>query len=43
MGLTKGTGKKLPLIMPEEEPQDIDNISDWQLAEIKYKKFILHE
>ena len=42
-GLKKGTGKKLPLIMPEEETQDIDNISDWQLAEIKYRRFILHE
>lgn len=36
-----GTGKTLPLIMPEEETQDIDNFSDWELAELKYKKFIL--
>lgn len=42
-GLEKGTGKRLPLIMPEEETQDIDNISDWLLAEIKYRRFILHE
>lgn len=41
--LIKGTGKRLPLIMPEEETQDIDNFSDWELAEIKYKKFILKE
>ena len=40
-GLEQGTGKTLPLIMPEEETQDIDNFSDWDLAEIKYKKFIL--
>ena len=36
-----GTGKCLPLIMPEEETQDIDNFSDWALAEIKYEKFIM--
>ena len=40
-GFEQGTGKTLPLIMPEEETQDIDNFSDWDLAEIKYKKFIL--
>lgn len=40
-GLRKGTGKRLPLIMPEEETQDIDNFSDWALAEVKYQKFIL--
>lgn len=42
-GRAKGTGKRLPLVMPEEETQDIDNFSDWDLAEIKYKKFILNE
>lgn len=36
-------GKMLPIIMPEEETQDIDNYSDWDLAEVKYKKFILKE
>lgn len=36
-------GKMLPLIVREEETQDIDNYSDWDLAEIKYKKFILKE
>ena len=42
-GLKKGTGKRMPLIMPEEETQDIDNFSDWALAEVKYQKFILGE
>ena len=36
-------GKMLPIVMPEEETQDIDNYSDWDLAEVKYKKFILKE
>lgn len=27
----------LPIIVPETEVQDIDNISDWKLAEIKYR------
>lgn len=31
----------VPLILPEEEAQDIDNESDWKLAELKYKQFIL--
>ncbi len=26
-----------PIIMPETEVQDIDNIEDWEIAEIKYK------
>ena len=42
-GNTKGSGKRLPLIMPEEETQDIDNFSDWELAEIKYQRFMLKE
>lgn len=29
-----------PLILPEEEVQDIDNESDWRLAEIKYQIMI---
>lgn len=37
------TGSTLPLIMPDEEVQDIDNMSDWALAEVKYKTFILKE
>ena len=40
MGYEQGSGKVLPLITPEEETQDIDNISDWVIAEIKYQKFI---
>ena len=39
-GAKQGSGKVLPLITPEEETQDIDNISDWIMAEIKYQKFI---
>lgn len=31
----------LPYIMPEEEVQDIDTISDWEIAEAKYK--VLHK
>ena len=40
-GKAEGTGKTLPLIVPEEETQDIDNYSDWEIAEIKYERFIL--
>lgn len=40
---SKGKSKRLPLIMPEEETQDIDNFSDWALAEVKYTKFILKQ
>ena len=42
-GLKKGTGKRTPLFVPEEETQDIDNFSDWKIAEIKYRKFILKD
>lgn len=31
------TDNSIPYIMPEEEVQDIDNLSDWKLAEMKYK------
>lgn len=27
----------VPIVMPETEVQDIDNLSDWKLAEMKYK------
>jgi len=37
------TGNTIPCIMPDEEVQDIDNYSDWELAELKYKRFILKE
>lgn len=31
------TENVFPIVMPELEVQDIDNMSDWELAEIKYK------
>ena len=31
------TDKTIPYEVPEEEVQDIDNYSDWNIAEIKYK------
>lgn len=31
------TPKTAPIVMPEEEVQDIDNLSDWMLAEIKFQ------
>lgn len=31
----------IPMILPEEEVQDIDNLSDWKLAEIKYR--LMHQ
>ena len=35
-------GKKaIPMELPEEEVQDIDNLSDWRIAEMKYR--ILNE
>ena len=42
----KHTGKivtenTVPLILPDEEVQDIDNLSDWVLAEAKYKTCVL--
>lgn len=30
-------GKVLPLVVPELEVQDIDNQTDWELAELKYQ------
>ncbi len=30
------TSKTIPFILPEEEVQDIDNFSDWEIAEMKY-------
>lgn len=35
--------KKLPLVMPESEVQDIDDEEDWKLAEIKYKMMVQQE
>lgn len=40
MGKKAGSGKTLPIEMPEAETQDIDNLSDWMIAEIKYERFI---
>lgn len=34
------TRKSISFIMPEEEVQDIDNFSDWTLAELKYQLFL---
>jgi N-acylneuraminate cytidylyltransferase len=31
-------GNILPLEISEMEVQDIDNITDWEIAEIKYRK-----
>ena len=31
------SGRTIPFIVPEEEVQDIDNMSDWLIAEAKYK------
>ncbi len=39
-GEIQGSGKVLPIEMPEAETQDIDNLSDWMIAEIKYERFI---
>lgn len=33
----------VPFIVPEEEVQDIDTLSDWHLAEIKYQRFVAKE
>lgn len=35
--VTKAT---VPLILPEEEVQDIDNFSDWAMAEMKYRMML---
>lgn len=37
------TSKTMPLVLPEEEVQDIDNLTDWELAEVKYRTFVLDE
>lgn len=34
--------KTMPFIIPEEEVQDIDNMSDWLIAEAKYKVLSEH-
>lgn len=35
------TDDTIPFIVPEEEVQDIDTLSDWEFAEIKYRKYML--
>lgn len=35
------TPNSVPFVLPEEEVQDIDNLSDWKLAEMKYRAFII--
>ena len=37
------TSGPIPFILPETEVQDIDNLSDWRVAEIKYRTFICRE
>ena len=32
-----------PYILPEEEVQDIDTMSDWKIAEVKYKQLIKYK
>lgn len=39
-GEKAGSGIQLPMPMPEEQTQDIDNQSDWLIAELKYRAFI---
>ena len=34
------TSRTVPFVLPEEEVQDIDNYSDWAIAEMKYKLFM---
>ena len=29
------------LVVPQMEAQDIDNLADWQLAELKYERMAL--
>ena len=35
-----GSGKRMPFIMSDEETQDIDNYSDWEIAEMKYQRLM---
>ena len=34
-------GKRLPLVVPEREVVDIDTFDDWELAEVKYRYYVL--
>lgn len=40
LGNRPGSGKRIPLIVDETEVQDIDNPCDWELAELKYQRFM---
>lgn len=33
-------GNILPLVVPETEVQDIDNFTDWEIAEMKYRRMV---
>lgn len=33
-------GKTIPIVIPEEEVQDIDMMEDWHFAELKYEYLI---
>ena len=40
-GFAEGIGANVvPFILPEQEVQDIDNLSDWEIAEMKYRLMI---
>ena len=34
------TDNTLPFIFPETEVQDIDSEEDWEIAEMKYERFL---
>lgn len=40
---TTDVEKLLPLVLSEMEVQDIDTLEDWEIAEIKYRRFMSHE
>ena len=37
---TGGSFRTIPILTDEIEVQDIDNLSDWELAEIKYRMLL---
>lgn len=38
---TTGVWNTVPYVMPEEETQDVDNESDFRIAEMKYKVYVM--
>ena len=40
---TTGIWNTVPYVMPEEETQDVDNESDFRIAEMKYKVYVLED